>query len=694
MTPKGSETAGQRSATELLAALNERQQEAVTAPDGPVLVIAGPGSGKTRVIITRIAYLIARGRAEPGKIAAITFTRKAASEMSRRLETLLPPHVTRRVWISTFHRLCGSLLREHGAASGIRPDFRIADEAEQTGIMRECMLEEHVDIRVWKPQTLVQRVSVLKNLMKDPGDPETWGEDEHRARNARLANAYQAVLRKTNRLDFDDLLLGTVWALDQQPEARKAAARRYRHILIDEGQDTNAPQYMLARLIALEHGNVFVVGDPDQAIYGWRGADLRNILEFEKDFANTRRVDLDVSYRSAPRLLEAAQAMIRRNRNRMEHRLRAASDAHALTGVHSATDAAGEAAFAVDRASARIGRDNGTVGILYRTNAQSRAFESAFQQAGIRYRITGGQSFYDRPEIRDALACLQMAWDPDGDDDALRRVVDLPPHRQIGRKATAAIDEVEGPTFWQRAAQALRSGTLAEWHAAGLAQRFELAEAARGPARTLPLDEALEAVLRTTGYLNTLEQSGDPDAADRADNVWELVHDASVFGREQNEGDTEDPETRLRVLAGFLEHCRSMRTASQSPDDEAQVTLSTLHRAKGLEFDTVIIAGFSAEHLPSRGAVNITDGNEEAVVEEERRLAYVGMTPGEDGVVPERAGGERPRTSPAADAAVAVPRRNPGRAENESTRTEGTPETKDETGRDPETRGHHGTVWS
>lgn len=606
----------------LLGDLNEKQQEAVTAPDGPVLVIAGPGSGKTRVIISRIAYLIEQGRADPGEIAAITFTRKAAGEMSSRLESLLPPHLTRRVWISTFHRLCGSLLREHGAASGIRPDFGIADETEQINIMRQCMFDAGVDIRVWKPQTLVQRMSVLKNVMKDPANPEAWEGDEHRNRNAELANAYQTVLRTTNRLDFDDMLLGAVRALHDQPDARKAASRRHRHILIDEGQDTNGPQYMLTRLIAEDQGNVFVVGDPDQAIYGWRGAELRNILDFQKDFANTRRIDLDTTYRSSARLLEAAQAMIRHNRKRMEHPLRAARDGSALTAVHHARDATGEAAFAVDRASARISRDDGTVAVLYRTNAQSRGFESGFKQAGIPYRITGGQSFYDRPEIQDALACLQMAWAPDGDDGAMRRVVDLPPLRQIGKKAVAAIDRLPGRTFWRRAAQALGSGALPDWQARSLAQRFELAREASERARALPLDDALEAVLATTGYLGTLEKSADPDAGDRADNVRELIHDAYVFRRDWAEDDS--PKTRLEMLAGFLAHCRSMRAPGD--DANARVTLSTLHRAKGLEFDTVIITGFDSEHLPSRGTENMADGDDDDAFEEERRLAYVGMT--------------------------------------------------------------------
>ena len=615
-----------RAGQPFLANLNDRQREAATAPDGPVLVIAGPGSGKTRVIITRIAYLIEQGRAAPGEIAAITFTRKAAGEMSSRLEELLPAHVTRRVWISTFHRLCGSILREHGTRSGIRPDFGIADEAEQLNIMRQCMFDASVDIRIWKPQTLVQRMSVLKNTMKDPGSPEAWGKDEHRDRNASLANAYQAVLGTTNRLDFDDMLLGAVRTLHDQPEARTAVSRRYRHVLIDEGQDTNAPQYMLARLIAQEHHNVFIVGDPDQAIYGWRGAELRNILEFQKVFPNTRRIDLDTAYRSAAPLLEAAQRMIDHNRQRLEHPLRAARKGSALAAVHHAKDATGEATFAIDRASTRIARDDGTVAVLYRTNAQSRAFESGFKQEGIPYRITGGQSFYDRPEIQDALACLQLVLDPDGDDDAMRRVVDLPPHRQIGRKAIAAIDRQPGRTFWQRARHALRAGALPEWHARGLAQRFELAREVRKPARAEPLDDALEVVLGITGYLGALEESADPDAGDRADNVWELIHDAAVFRKDWGEGEGEAAETRLEMLAGFLEHCRSMRAPDETANADARVTLSTLHRAKGLEFDTVIIAGFDAEHLPSRRTLSTADGNEEAVVEEERRLAYVGMT--------------------------------------------------------------------
>ena len=605
----------------LLSGLNERQREAVTAPDGPVLVIAGPGSGKTRVIVTRIAHLIEQGRARADEIAAITFTRKAADEMERRLAPLTRGRRSGRAWISTFHRLCVSLLREHGAASGIAADFGIADEGEQLSAMRKAMFDAEVDIRVWKPQAMLHRVSVLKNRMKDAGEPASWGEDPHRDRNAGLARAYQATLRRGNRLDFDDLLIAAVWTLHDQEAARAAAGARYRHVLIDEGQDTNVPQYMLARLIAERHRNLFVVGDPDQAIYGWRGAELRNILGFENDFEGTRRIELDVAYRSTARLLEAAQAMIRRNRKRIAHPLQPGREAGERAAVHTAADARGEADFAVGRAQRRIG-SGGTLAVLYRTNAQSRAFERAFQASGIRYRITGGQSFYERPEILDALACLAVGIDPRRDDDAARRFVELPPHRQVGRKATAAIDRQPGRSFWERAQSAVQNGALPAWHTTGLRQRFELAGDAAALTQGLPLENALEAMLEANGYLPALEGSGDGDAGERAENVRELIDDAAVF---RNEGvGPDDAAGRKETGRAFLALCHAM--ANVGDDENAPVTLSTLHRAKGMEFDTVVLAGFTAEQMPSQRAIKDADGSPDAVIEEERRLAYVGMT--------------------------------------------------------------------
>ena len=608
----------------LLAGLNDRQREAVTAPDGPTLVIAGPGSGKTRVICARIAHLVRTGRAEPNGIAAITFTRKAADEMTRRLRTMLPAVDAQRVWISTFHRLCGRLLREHGAAAGIPADFRIVDEAERIGLMRRCMFDARVDVRVHKPQALLRRISTLKNRMRTPVEPGAWEGDEHAARNAQLAAAYQAALRQANGLDFDDMLLSAVRLLHESPEARRAAGYRFPRILVDEYQDTNLSQYVLIRQMAEGRDDVFVVGDPDQAIYGWRGAELQNILFFQRDFPAARRIDLQLAYRSGARLLEAAGAMIRSNGERLDHRRRCANPAGVPPAVHHAADPAAEARFAVERAAARIRRDNGEVAVLYRTNAQSGALENAFRRAGIRYRITGGESFYNRPEVLDALACLQAASDPDADDEAMRRFADLPPHPRTGRRTCAEIDRMPGRSFWRRAQHAAVSGTLSDYHTANLRQRIELAAALGSVAAQIPLDELVDEALARTGYRRAAAASADAAAEDRLDNLAELAYDAGVFARD-SVTDADTPEERLRLLAAFLKHCRTMRTPERADGADVRVTLSTLHGAKGLEFDTVIVAGFDAEHLPHRRTVAAA-GDADAAIEEERRLAYVGMT--------------------------------------------------------------------
>ena len=609
----------------LLATLNDRQREAVTAPDGPILVIAGPGSGKTRVICARIAHLVRTGRAEPNRMAAITFTRKAADEMARRLRAMLPAHEARAVWISTFHRLCGNLLREHGAAIGIPADFRIVEGAEAIGVMRQCMWDAAIDTRVHKPQALLRRISTIKNRMRVPTDPASWDGDEHAARNTQLAAAYQTALSEANSLDFDDLLLGAVRTLHEHPAARAAASGRFPRILVDEYQDTNLPQYVLVRQLSEGRDDVFVVGDPDQAIYGWRGAELQNIMNFQRDFPAARRIDLQLAYRSGARLLEAAGAMIRRNTERLDHQLRAANPPGLPPAVHDAADPTAEAAFAVERATRRIERDNGEVAVLYRTNAQSRAFETAFKRAGIRYRITGGESFYNRPEIRDALACLQAASDPEADDEAMRRFVNLPPHPRTGQKAAQQIDRMRGPTFWTRAKLAVQAGQISDRHCGNLAVRFEIAAVLHAAAGRLRLDDLIDAVLGETGYRQSVQASSDPDQADRLDNLAELAFDAATFRENAGQPDTAAPEERLELLAEFLKHCRSMRTPERAADPSVRVTLSTLHGVKGLEFDTVVIGGFDAEHLPHRRTV-ASAGNHATAVEEERRLAYVGMT--------------------------------------------------------------------
>ena len=317
--------------------------------------------------------------------------------------------------------------------------------------------------------------------------------------------------------------------------------------------------------------------------------------------------------------------MIRSNGERLDHQLRCANPPGLPPAVHHAADPAAEADFAVERAAARIRRNEGEVAVLYRTNAQSGALENAFRRAGIRYRVTGGDSFYNRPEILDALCCLQAAADPDGNDEAMRRFADLAPHPRTGRRIAAEIDRFAGPSFWSRASQAARSGTLPDYHTANLRLRLELAAALRDAACRLPLDQLVDETLARTGYRQAAAASADADAEDRLDNLAELGYDASIFAGENGGADADAPEGRLRLLAAFLEHCRSMRTPERGDDAGVRVTLSTLHGAKGLEFDTVVVAGFDAEHLPHRRTV-ASAADPGAAIEEERRLAYVGMT--------------------------------------------------------------------
>ena len=436
------------------------------------------------------------------------------------------------------------------------------------------------------------RMSVIKNRMQVVASPDNWDGDEYAVRDARLCTAYQAALAEANGLDFDDMLLATVGTLDEHPDARRAVGDRFPRVLVDEYQDTNLPQYVLVRQLVEGHDDVFVVGDPDQAIYGWRGAELANIMSFQRDFPSARRIDLQLAYRSSARLLDAATAMIRHNADRLDHRLQSANPAGLPLAVHDATDPTAEASFAVGRAVARISRDKGSVAILYRTNAQSRAFESAFKRAGIPYQITGDKSFYDRPEIQDALACLQAASDPDADDEAMRRFVELPPHPRAGQKAAAQIDRMRAPTFWSRGALAVRTGTLTDRHRGNLQLRFEIATLLAAGARRLPLEEFVDTALHETGYHQAVGASGDPDAPDRLDNLAELGFDAAVFRRDVGQTDSAGPHERLQVLAEFLEHCRSMRAPKRVRTADIRVTLSTLHGAKGLEFDTVVIGGF------------------------------------------------------------------------------------------------------
>ena len=626
--PRPTPPAARITPSALFDGLNDRQLEAVAAPDGALLVIAGPGSGKTRVICTRVAHLVRDRSVDPRSIAALTFTRKAAGEMKERVHALLDPSDTRAVWISTFHRLCGAILREDGQAIGIPAHYRIIDGADRIALMRDCMFEQRVDSRVTRTKPLLHEISVLKNTMHAVTDPRHYGDGEDAQIKSRLAGMYQSALRARNALDFDDMLLAAVRLLHDMPDVRKRWAERFPYILIDEYQDTNLPQYILLRKLAEGHNNVFAVGDPDQAIYGWRGAELQNILSFHQDFPEARRIDLELSYRSTGRILDAAAALIAANRLRLQRRLRCANPPGRPVTAHRVADAAAEAAYAVERARARILRDGGTVAVLYRTNAQSRALESAFKHAGIPYRLASGESFYERPEILDVLCCLQVSSDPADDDAALARFLDLPPLPRIGR---ATLDRITGhaagdrrASFWERLQAAAEAGILPHNKIANIRERILLIEHLRPLVSRLPFHDLVDTVLHETRYRTALAASGDVDVHERLDNIAELVSDAHLF--ETRRRQTLAPQDCPALLGAFIAHCRSM-TAATDPlaSRDARVTLSTLHGAKGLEFDTVVITGFDADRLPHRRTVKAADDASQAL-EEERRLAYVGMT--------------------------------------------------------------------
>ena len=461
----------------LLGDLNGRQREAVTAPDGPVLVLAGPGSGKTKVICTRIAYLVLARGVPAGAVAAVTFTRKAAKEMEERVGGILGPIDAEAVQISTFHSLCGRILRRDGERVGVPRDFSIVTGRDQTRLMAETMIENDVNPRALPPRAVLKEISHAKNHMQPSSEPSSYSVEGKRT--AMLATSYQAKLAANGAVDFDDMLLKTVELFHEHPDVRERHSRSLAHVLVDEYQDTNLPQYVLVHQLTRDSGNVFAVGDPDQAIYGWRGAELNNILNFEHDFAGAQRVDLKMTYRSTGSILAAANALINNNTDRVERSLETAAAQGERPRVHRTRDATTEAQYAVTAARERIDRDNGTVSVLYRTNAQSRAMEAGFRSAGIPYRISGGTSFYERAEIQDALSCLYVAADPRANDGAAERFLTIRPK--------TPLDKADRDTIRQLPATGAASGRATYWNRTETA----VAQQTLSPRKQEPLDRRL-----------------------------------------------------------------------------------------------------------------------------------------------------------------------------------------------------------
>ncbi|MCZ7435462.1 DNA helicase PcrA [Micromonospora sp. WMMC241] len=614
----------------LLDGLNGPQRDAVTHAGSPLLIVAGAGSGKTRVLTNRIAYLLGARDVHPGEIIAITFTNKAAGEMKERVAALVGPRA-RMMWVSTFHSACVRILRAEHEHAGLKSTFSIYDADDSRRLMQMVARELDLDPKRYPARGLAAQVSNLKNELTDP---ETFAAGAKGPNERALAEAYalyQRRLREAHALDFDDLIMTTVHLLQSHPHVAESYRRRFRHVLVDEYQDTNHAQYVLIKeLVSGTEGippaELCVVGDADQSIYAFRGATIRNILEFERDFTDARTILLEQNYRSTQTILNAANAVIDRNTSRKPKRLW--SDAGAgeqIVGYVADTEHA-EAdwvAREIDRLVDAGETRPGDVAVFYRTNAMSRVFEEVFIRVGLPYKVVGGVRFYERKEVRDALAYLRAVVNDD-DTVSLRRVLNTP-RRGIGERAEACVealsarDRVSFGAALRRAREAPGISTRA---ANGIAEFVALLDSARELAATGTPEEVLEAVLTRSGYLAELEESLDPQDAGRVDNLQELVSVAREY-TERIEALGADDERA--TLAGFLEQVALVADADQIPSDDPDhqgvVTLMTLHTAKGLEFPVVFLSGLEDGVFPHLRSLGDT-----RELEEERRLAYVGIT--------------------------------------------------------------------
>ncbi len=602
----------------LLSGLNIEQAQAVVTTDGPVLIIAGPGSGKTRVLTTRIAHLIQEHKVAPWNILALTFTNKAAREMRERVERLVGEGAG---WITmgTFHSFAARILRTYGGEIGIDPRFVIYDDGDQLSVVKQAMNQLDINSKQFSPRAVLSGISGAKSQNLSPQaysrSVETYWEEII----ARVYPVYQDTLDRRNALDFDDLLYAALRLLRESDHARTKLRDRHRYVLVDEYQDTNHIQYLLVNALSEEHRNLCVVGDPDQSIYGWRAADIRNILTFKDDYPEAIEIHLEENYRSTPQILTAADTVIRANTQRIDRTLRTSRPSGEQLIVRECSDETIEAQFIVQEIN-RLQRQHNysanDFAVLYRTNAQSRPIEEAFIRGGVPYQLIGGTRFYERREIKEVVALLRLISNPN-DSGAFQRVMDAFPIGQgIGSRsisgleewaarrgtgleaALAALDAPDGPQI------AGRNKTL-------LSSAAKVLQELRDAAEEIALSELFDRALRDTGFL-TLFESGDPEMMDRWDNVLQLRSTIEQY----------DSLPHEEALPTFLEEVALVSDADTLEEDQEKVTLITLHAVKGLEFPVVFITGVEEGLIPHQRS--ITENPES--LEEERRLFYVGLT--------------------------------------------------------------------
>jgi DNA helicase-2/ATP-dependent DNA helicase PcrA len=598
-----------------LADLNPAQREAVLHTEGPVLVVAGAGSGKTRVLTRRIAHLLGAVGVKPPEILAITFTNKAAGEMRDRVQDLVGPPA-RTAWVMTFHSACGRILRREAQRLGYRSNFTIYDSADQIRLVKRCIEELERDPKRFTPRGIHSQISNAKNTLVGPVEYTERVSSFYDQTVAEVYDLYQKRLFASNAVDFDDMLFLTVDVLERFPEAREKWREAFRYILVDEYQDTNHAQYRLLQLLAEKHRNVFAVGDPDQSIYGFRGADIRNVMEFEQDFPGSYTIALEQNYRSTQHILDAANGVISHNRERKEKNLWSELGDGDPVRVIEVEDEHAEARYVAAEIALLVeeGFSGSEVAVFYRTNAQSRVLEDVLVRQGIAYQVIGGPRFYERAEIKDLVAYLQVLDNP-YDAVSLIRIATRP-RRGIGDSTLARLatwaDQRE-ISLWEATAEAENAGVGAAPQKA-LKTFRGMIESLMSASQELEVPEVIEAVLQRSGYLESLEAERTIEAQGRIENLQELVSVAREW-REQAEDTT---------LSSFLQEISLYSDQDAIRGDGSLVTLMTLHNAKGLEFRAVYLIGMEEGIFPHSRSI------EEQGIEEERRLCYVGMTRAEE----------------------------------------------------------------
>lgn len=608
-------TSHMQEADQILQGLNEVQQTAAKATDGPVMIVAGPGSGKTRTLTHRIAYLLATGRARPYQILSLTFTNKAAREMKERVEQLVGSEAARGMWMGTFHSIFARMMRVEAEALGLSKDFSIYDTDDGERVIRNLMQQLNIDSKQFSPRAIRSQISSAKNQMVMPHEYKRMAATRLQEQAARVYIPYQQILHRANALDFDDLLIRPIELFEQHPTVLEKYQHKWKYIHIDEYQDTNHAQYLLTNKLAAGHENLCVVGDDAQSIYAFRGADIANILSFKRDYPKATTIRLEQSYRSTQKILKLADSIIGHNEDQLDKTLwteNIEGEPILLVESISEKDEAQKIERRIRDIEVRSSYRYKDFAILYRTNAQSRSFEDALRRGNIPYRVVGGMSFYQRREIKDVLAYLRLLVNPD-DVASLRRVINYPT-RGIGQKTQGQVfsfaERMDMP-LWNvmhlldQAGLTKRSQSLVGKFAVMIEKYRELMQ-------TMPPDEIARELIKEAGVLSDLRDEGTQEGLVRWENVQELINAIAEFREQEGEQGS---------LSEFLQQVSLFTDQDREKDDDDRVTLMTLHASKGLEFEVVFIAGLEEGLFPLANA-----SQDRKDLEEERRLFYVGAT--------------------------------------------------------------------